>query len=153
MLQHVCFMPSWEHTILVQKQSHIRPVPLHCHKTFPLTPPIGHDGFGAPKATQELGAGGYVHLRSQRSPGRHRGLSGGWCYSLFASRHLGSGALVCLPGHLHLPCHGPKGRTGTRPMTYIACSKSSLQCLSEIPLWYRYYNGKKNTAMCSFCHL
>lgn len=59
--------------ILVQEQPHIRPVPLHCHKAFPLTPPIGHAGFGAHKDTQEVGAGDNVHLMSQRSPGIHRG--------------------------------------------------------------------------------
>lgn len=32
---------------------------------------------------------------------------------------------MCLPGHLHLPCHWSKGRTGTRRRTYIAWSNSS----------------------------
>lgn len=99
--------------VLVQEQSHIRRVLLHCHKAFPLTPPMGRTAFGTQKATQEVGAGRNVHLMSQRSPGIHRGLPGGWC--LFASKHLISGALMCSPEHLPLPCHSKsKGRTGTR---------------------------------------
>lgn len=81
---------SWlAQTILVEKQPHISPVPLHCHKAFPLTLPMGCAGFGSQKATQGVGAGGHVHLMSQRSPGTHRCLPAGWCYSLFCLQALG----------------------------------------------------------------
>lgn len=106
-------------TILVQEQPLIRPVLLPCPKAFSLTPLIGHPRFGAQKGTQEVGADGNVHLMSQRSPGVHRGLSGGWCCSLFTSGHLGSGAPMCLPERLHLPCHC------VRPRTYTAWSEFS----------------------------